>query len=72
VQALLLLLGPPFYAVSIYMILGRLTRLLDGEKLSLVKVTWLTKLFLFGDVISILAQAMGRRDFDLDRVHTDW
>ena len=59
VQALLLLLGPVFYAASIYMILGRMIRLLDAEKHSLIKTTRMTKIFVLGDVISLLAQAIG-------------
>lgn len=61
IQALLLLLGPPFYAASIYMIFGRLITLLDAEKHSLIRVKWITKLFLLGDIISIAAQAIGER-----------
>ncbi|KAH6982450.1 RTA1 like protein-domain-containing protein [Ilyonectria robusta] len=59
IQALLLLLGPPFYAVSIYMILGRLMRLLGAEHYSIIRTKWLTKFFLLGDVASILGQGMG-------------
>ncbi|KAL2682593.1 hypothetical protein Neosp_007045 [[Neocosmospora] mangrovei] len=59
IQALLLLLGPPFYAASIYMVLGRLIRLLEADKYSMVRLKWLTKIFLFGDIVSILAQGMG-------------
>ncbi|KAH7024191.1 RTA1 like protein-domain-containing protein [Ilyonectria destructans] len=59
IQALLLLLGPPFYAASIYMVLGRLIRLLDAEKYSMVRLKWLTKFFLLGDIASILGQAAG-------------
>ncbi|KAJ4310825.1 hypothetical protein N0V84_010761 [Fusarium piperis] len=59
IQALLLLLGPPFYAASIYMVLGRLIRLLEADKYSMFRLKWITKVFLFGDVISILSQAMG-------------
>lgn len=60
IQALLLLLGPPFYAASIYMVLGRLIRLLEADRYSMVRLKWLTKIFLFGDVVSILAQGMGK------------
>ncbi|KAH6888449.1 RTA1 like protein-domain-containing protein [Thelonectria olida] len=59
IQALLLLLGPPFFAASIYMVLGRLIRLLEAEKYSVVRLNWLTKIFLFGDIASIFAQAIG-------------
>ncbi|KAK7408026.1 hypothetical protein QQX98_009799 [Neonectria punicea] len=41
------------------MILGRLIRLLDAEKFSLIKSSWLTKFFLFGDVLSIALQGIG-------------
>ncbi|KAF5228660.1 hypothetical protein FAUST_10965 [Fusarium austroamericanum] len=58
-QSLLLLLGPTFYAASIYMILGRLIRLLKAEKHSLIRTSWLTKIFLLGDIISIALQGIG-------------
>ncbi|KAH6989376.1 RTA1 like protein-domain-containing protein [Ilyonectria sp. MPI-CAGE-AT-0026] len=58
-QTLFLLLGPTCYAASIYMILGRLIRLLGAEKYSLIRPNWLTKFFLFGDVLSIALQGMG-------------
>jgi len=60
IQALFLLLGPPFYAASIYMVLGRLIRLLKADSFSVVRLNWLTKIFLFGDIASIAAQGMGR------------
>ncbi|KAL6918731.1 hypothetical protein FSHL1_002731 [Fusarium sambucinum] len=59
IQALFLLLGPPFYAASIYMVLGRLIRLLRAERYSVVRLNWLTKIFLVGDIASIVAQGMG-------------
>ncbi|KAI8724381.1 hypothetical protein NCS52_00007000 [Fusarium sp. LHS14.1] len=59
IQALLLLLGPPFFAASIYMVLGRLIRLLDAERYSMIRLKWLTKIFLFGDIASIVAQGIG-------------
>ncbi|KAF4959279.1 hypothetical protein FSARC_10796 [Fusarium sarcochroum] len=59
IQALLLLLGPPFFAASIYMVLGRLIRLLEADRYSMVRLKWLTKIFLFGDILSIVAQGMG-------------
>ncbi|KAL5606994.1 uncharacterized protein BROUX77_004187 [Berkeleyomyces rouxiae] len=59
IQSLFLLLGPTFYAASIYMILGRIITLLEAEAYSLVKSTWLTKFFLIGDIISIALQGIG-------------
>ncbi|KAH7144245.1 RTA1 like protein-domain-containing protein [Dactylonectria estremocensis] len=58
-QSLLLLLGPTLLAASIYMVLGRLIRLLDADNYSLIRPQWLTKLFVLGDVISFLAQSSG-------------
>ncbi|KAF7545224.1 hypothetical protein G7Z17_g9341 [Cylindrodendrum hubeiense] len=58
-QSLFLLLGPTLLAASIYMMLGRLIRLLDGGEYSLIRVTWLTKVFVLGDVISFFAQSGG-------------
>ncbi|KAL3458274.1 RTA1 like protein [Aspergillus heterothallicus] len=58
-QALLILLAPPLYAAAIYMVLGRLIRFLGAEGLSLIRVSWMTKIFVTGDVIAFLAQAAG-------------
>lgn len=60
IQSLLILLGPSLYAASIYMILGRLTSMLEAEAYSVVRVKWLTKIFVLGDVCSFLAQGAGR------------
>ncbi|PIG86334.1 hypothetical protein AARAC_011590, partial [Aspergillus arachidicola] len=49
VGTIIILLGPPLYASSIYMTLGRLIRHLDVEHLSLVSVKWLTKIFVTGE-----------------------
>ncbi|KAH6628961.1 RTA1 like protein-domain-containing protein [Boeremia exigua] len=59
IQSTLTLLGPTFYAASIYMVLGRLIRLLDAGHHSMIKPKWLTKFFLLGDVLSFLSQGGG-------------
>ncbi|KAF9629889.1 RTA-like protein [Lasiodiplodia theobromae] len=59
IQSILLLLGPTFFAASIYMILGRLIRLTNGEAHSIVRATLVTKIFLVGDILSFLAQSSG-------------
>lgn len=64
-QHLLLLLGPTCYAASIYMILGRLIRLLDAERYSLIRSSWLTKFFLIGDLLSIALQGIGAYSFTM-------
>ncbi len=58
-QSLLILLAPALFAASIYMVLGRLITLLAAEHLSPIRVKWLTKVFVTGDVISFLAQSAG-------------
>ncbi|KAF7556068.1 hypothetical protein G7Z17_g1688 [Cylindrodendrum hubeiense] len=59
IQTLLPLLGPALFAASIYMILGRIIRVLDGENLSIISTRWLTKIFVFGDVFSFAIQCIG-------------
>jgi hypothetical protein len=54
------LLAPTLFAASIYMILGRLVRLLDAEQFALIRSRWLTKFFVMGDVLSFLSQGAGK------------
>ncbi|ERS98135.1 uncharacterized protein SPSK_06497 [Sporothrix schenckii 1099-18] len=58
-QSLTLLLGPTLLAASIYMTLGRLVRFLQAEQYSPIRTTWLTKIFVTGDVLSFLTQGGG-------------
>lgn len=60
VQSLMTLLAPTLFAASIYMILGRLIRLLDAEQYALIRSKWLTKFFVMGDVLSFLSQGAGK------------
>ncbi|KAI9738352.1 MAG: hypothetical protein M1834_008850 [Cirrosporium novae-zelandiae] len=58
-QTILLLIAPALFAASIYMILGRIILLVNGEKYSLIRKKLLTKVFVCGDVVSFLLQAGG-------------
>jgi hypothetical protein len=58
-QSLLLLVAPALLAASIYMILGRLILVVDGEHHSLIPKKWLTKTFVAGDVLSFVMQSGG-------------
>lgn len=58
-QSLLLLLAPALFAASIYMILGRIIRLVDAEQHSLIRTKFLTKIFVAGDVLSFFVQSGG-------------
>jgi len=59
-QILLLLVAPALVAASIYMVLGRIIALVEGECHSPIRQKWLTKLFVSGDVLSFLMQATGK------------
>ncbi|GME38023.1 protein RTM1 [Neofusicoccum parvum] len=58
-QTLLLLVAPALFAASIYMGLGRVILLTDGETHSLIRLKWLTKIFVCGDVVSFVLQGAG-------------
>ncbi|EKG17834.1 RTA-like protein [Macrophomina phaseolina MS6] len=58
-QSLLLLVAPALFAASVYMVLGRIILLTDGEQHSMIRQKWLTKIFVTGDVISFMVQAGG-------------
>ncbi|WPG98394.1 RTA1 domain protein [Acrodontium crateriforme] len=59
VQALFLLVAPALFAASIYMELGRIVLMVDGERALFIRRTWMTKIFVFGDVFSFFLQGSG-------------
>lgn len=59
IQAILILVAPALYAASIYMILARLIRAINAQQLSIVPVSWLTRIFVTGDIVSFIMQAGG-------------
>lgn len=58
-QSALILIAPAFLAASVYMTLGRIIAMLQAERYSVIKLRWLTKIFVAGDVLSFLMQASG-------------
>ncbi|KUJ21657.1 RTA1 like protein [Mollisia scopiformis] len=58
-QAVLLLLPPSLYAATIYMIYGRTVLFVNAPDASIIRPTWVTKIFVIGDVFSFLVQAYG-------------
>jgi len=58
-QATGALLAPAFFAATIYVCLGRTIASVDGEKYSLIRLTWLTRFFVAGDVIGLAIQTVG-------------
>ncbi|ORX95732.1 RTA1 like protein-domain-containing protein [Clohesyomyces aquaticus] len=59
VQTLFLLVAPALFAASIYMELGRIVLVVDGESHIWIKKRWLTKIFVCGDILSFLMQGSG-------------
>jgi RTA1 like protein len=55
-QNFFILLAPALFAASIYMVLGRIIRSVRGEQHSLIRVHWLTRAFVTGDVLSFMIQ----------------
>ncbi|KAF2470905.1 RTA1 like protein [Lindgomyces ingoldianus] len=53
------LLAPVFFAASIYMVFGRIVASVGGWGHSIVRVPWLTKTFVIGDVFSLAVQGGG-------------
>ncbi|KAL6880730.1 RTA1 like domain-containing protein [Trichoderma novae-zelandiae] len=58
-QSMFILLAPALFAASIYMVLGRIILLVDGQDHSIIKRQWLTKIFVTGDVICFLLLSAG-------------
>ncbi|KAK6346117.1 hypothetical protein TWF730_010448 [Orbilia blumenaviensis] len=56
VQSSFIILAPVFYAASIYMVLRRLIRSINGDRFSVVPIRWLTWIFVAGDVIALSIQ----------------
>ncbi|KAJ5749172.1 uncharacterized protein N7511_010868 [Penicillium nucicola] len=56
VASIFLLLSPTLFAATIYMTLGRVIRRVQGEHLSPIRVSRLTKTFVWGDVLSFVVQ----------------
>ncbi|PYH76636.1 RTA1-domain-containing protein [Aspergillus uvarum CBS 121591] len=59
VQTILILIAPSLFAASIYMTLGRIIYITGGEQFCLVRRSWLTKIFVLGDIVAFLTQAGG-------------
>lgn len=62
IQTFFLLLAPALFAASIYMELGRIILFLHGEHHALIRRTWMTKIFVFGDILSFVVQGTGTKD----------
>lgn len=59
IQSILILVAPILFAASVYMILGRLILRTESASYSIVRATWVTKLFVTGDVLCFFIQGGG-------------
>ncbi|RJE25730.1 RTA1 domain protein [Aspergillus sclerotialis] len=59
IQSVFILLGPVLFAASVYMVLARLICSVSAEKYSLIRIAWVTKTFVAGDIVSFLVQGQG-------------
>ena len=59
IQAILLLVAPALFAATIYMELGRIISVVDGEVHVMIRKEWMTKVFVTGDVLSFFLQGGG-------------
>jgi hypothetical protein len=59
IQGTLLLIGPLFFAATVYMMLGRTVQCAGAEKLSRVRPRWYTRVFVTADVSTLIVQGLG-------------
>ncbi|KAL8720538.1 MAG: hypothetical protein Q9225_002608 [Loekoesia sp. 1 TL-2023] len=58
-QSILILVAPALFAATIYMTLGRIMRATQSESYSVIRVNWLTKIFVLGDILTFCVQGAG-------------
>lgn len=58
-QGVLTLIGPLWFAATIYMMLGRTIRLAGGEDVSFIPARWYTRIFVTADVSTLVIQGLG-------------
>lgn len=58
-QTLLILLAPILFAASVYMFLARIIRATNTTRYSIIRINWVTKIFVGGDILCFLIQAAG-------------
>jgi len=58
-QGTLLLIGPLFFAATVYMMLGRTIRLADAASISRISPRWCTRIFVAADISTLIVQGLG-------------
>ncbi|KAF1957806.1 RTA1-domain-containing protein [Byssothecium circinans] len=69
IQGTLLLIGPLFFAATIYMMLGRTIRLAGGEDVSLIKPNLYSKIFATADITRLIVQGLGASIMGTMKLH---
>ncbi|KAG8668046.1 hypothetical protein FPOAC2_10189 [Fusarium poae] len=59
IQSIFLLVAPALFAATIYMELGRIVEMIDGEGRVMISKKWMTKIFVTGDMLSFFLQGGG-------------
>ncbi|KAI4759835.1 hypothetical protein E4T52_14871 [Aureobasidium sp. EXF-3400] len=59
IQTLFILLAPVLFAASMYMMLGRIALVSGSEHKLIIRRSWLTKIFVLGDILAFFVQAVG-------------
>jgi hypothetical protein len=59
IQSILILVAPILFAASVYMILGRLILRTDSASYSIIRASWVTKIFVTGDILCFFIQSGG-------------
>lgn len=70
IQGTLLLIGPLFFAATVYMMLGRTVRCAGAEAVSRLSPRWYTRIFVTADVSTLIVQGLGKSD--AVRCRADW
>lgn len=58
-QGTLLLLGPLFFAATVYMMLGRTIRCANAASISRISPRWCTRIFVTADISTLIVQGLG-------------
>lgn len=58
-QTLFILLAPVLFAASMYMMLGRIAIVSESEHKLIIRRSWLTKIFVLGDILAFFVQVVG-------------
>ena len=59
IQSVFVLIAPTLFAAAVYMVLARIIRAVDGEKLSPIRINLITKIFITCDIVTFFVQGGG-------------